>query len=43
VARSSPLAAERGLGRLWVEVTGRDQRHRPLAEAVAKEREVAAR
>jgi len=41
VARSSPLAAERGLGRLWVEVTGRDPRHRPLAEAAAQERKVA--
>jgi inner membrane protein len=42
VARSSPLQSERGLGRLWAEVTGRDDRHRPLGEVVAREREVAA-
>jgi inner membrane protein len=41
VARSSPLSSERGLGLLWVEVTGRDPRHRPLVEVVAREREVA--
>jgi len=41
VARSSPLSSERGLARLWAEVTGRDDRHRPLGEVVAREREVA--
>jgi hypothetical protein len=41
VARSSPLSSERGLARLWVELTGRDQRHRPPTEAVAPEGEVA--
>jgi inner membrane protein len=41
VARSSPLSSERGLARLWVELTGRDQGHRPPTEAVAPEGEVA--
>lgn len=41
VARSSPRSSERGLGPLWVELTGRDARHLPPAEAATAARRMA--
>jgi inner membrane protein len=42
VERSGPLASRRGLGALWAEVSGRDGRQLPIAQAVVRERALVA-